>query len=74
MSLRVMGTTVKSLYRSYDEWTGDVTLTSDEIIIDEDKDAPVFTGILDVDGNPIYRLVEREPFGFVGSKHEYYTD
>lgn len=41
-------------------------MTADIVILDESEFEA--TGLLDVNGTPLYRLRERVPFGFRGSK------
>jgi len=41
---------------------GHVSITADEVIIQDDDPEP--TGLLDADGNELYRVRERIKFGF----------
>lgn len=52
----------KSAFVGYDKSYG-ISMTADEIIIEDDE--PEFTGIINANGEKIYRHRERLPFGFV---------
>lgn len=51
----------------HDPWTGEVSVTADEVVEPAD-DAPVRTGLFDQHGNPLYRVRDKLPFGFVMTK------
>lgn len=55
----------RAVWSEYDE-DGYISMTADTVM--EAEDAPRPTGLLDADGNPLYSVRERIPFGFQGSK------
>lgn len=41
-----------------------VVVSSGNVTVYEEEDSPLFTGILDHNGAPIYAVTERDPIGF----------
>ena len=45
---------------------GEASVTADQVIVEDD--APVDTGLLDANGNKLWRVVHRLPCGFVSER------
>lgn len=52
--------------RQYDE--GDYSADRQTIVVHDDGDGPVATGLLNAEGVPLYRLPDRVPLGFQAQK------
>ena len=51
-----------AVYVGFDE-EGQASLTADEVLVPDD-DTPLDTGLLDADGNKLYRVSPRKKLGF----------
>lgn len=52
----------RSAFLLVDEW-GDASMTADQIIVEDEEHKP--TGLLDANGDKLYRVRDRVKFGFV---------